>query len=128
MYCGDFSTNSAYERMKSTSETKGYKTTYSRQGNSNSSNNSGVKVATGIVAVGIISFMVWKNVIKPAAEVISKFANLFNEDENKKDNVMREDDRILSGTCRPLSRSEKRAIERKYSPIERDVKYVIYDD
>ena len=128
MYCGDFSTNSAYERMKSTSDTKGYKTTYSKQTNSNSkSNSSGFKVITGIATVGLITYMIWKNIIKPASDVVSKFAGLFNE-ETKSDNVMREDDRILPGTCRPISKSELRVLNRKYRPIERDVKYVIYDD
>lgn len=127
MYCGDFSGSSAYERMKSTSNDKGYTATYSRQGSSNRKNNvTGFKLATGLVTVGVISFMIWKNVIKPASEAIAKFSGLFADDE--KDTVVHGDDRILSGTCRPLSNGERRALERKYATISGDVKYMIFDD
>ena len=127
MYCGDFSGNSAYERMKSTSNDKGYTATFSRQGSTKRKNNVfGFKLATGLVTVGVISFMIWKNVVKPASEAIAKFSGLFSEDE--KDNVVHRDDRIFSGTCRPLTKIERRTLERKYASISGDVKYVITDD
>ena len=127
MYCGDFSGNSAYERMKSTSNDKGYTATFSRQGSTKRKNNVfGFKLATGLVTVGVISFMIWKNVVKPASEAIAKFSGLFSEDE--KDNVVHRDDRIFSGTCRPLTKIERRTLERKYASINGDVKYVITDD
>ena len=126
MYCGDFSGNSAYERMKSTSNDKGYTATYSRQGSTKRNNITGFKLATGLVTVGVISFMIWKNVVKPASEAIAKFSGLFSDDD--KDNVVHGDDRILSGTCRPLSNGERRALERKYATISGDVKYMIFDD
>lgn len=127
MYCGDFSGNSAYERMKSTSNDKGYTATYSRQGPTKRRNNvTGFKLATGLVTVGVISFMIWKNVVKPASEAIAKFSGLFADDD--KDTVVHGDDRILSGTCRPLTKVERRTLERKYASIKGDVKYVISDD
>ena len=127
MYCGDFSGNSAYERMKSTSNDKGYTATFSRQGSMKRKNNIfGFKLATGLVTVGVISFMIWKNVVKPASEAIAKFSGLFSEDE--KDNVVHSDDRIFSGTCRPLTKIERRTLERKYASINGDVKYIITDD
>lgn len=127
MYCGDFSSNSAYERMKSTSNDKGYTATYSRRGPTKRKNNiAGFKLATGLVTVGVISYMIWKNVVKPASEAIAKFSGLFSEDES--DNVVHGDDRIFSGKCRPLTKIECRTLERKYAPINGDVKYVISDD
>ena len=127
MYCGDFSGNSAYERMKSTSNDKGYTATFSRQGSTKRKNNIfGFKLATGLVTVGVISFMIWKNVVKPASEAIAKFSGLFSEDE--KDNVVHSDDRIFSGACRPLTKIERRTLERKYASINGDVKYIITDD
>ena len=127
MYCGDFSSNSAYERMKSTSNDKGYTATYSRRGPTKRKNNvTGFKLATGLVTVGVISYMIWKNVVKPASEAIAKFSGLFSEDVN--DNVVHSDDRIFSGTCRPLTKVEHLALKRKYASINGDVKYVISDD
>ena len=127
MYCGDFSGNSAYERMKSTSNDKGYTATFSRQGSTKRKNNIfGFKLATGLVTVSVISFMIWKNVVKPASEAIAKFSGLFSEDE--KDTVVHSDDRIFSGTCRPLTKIERRTLERKYASINGDVKYIITDD
>lgn len=112
-----------FNKMFRDSENNGYKTSYTKvknesYSNNNNSNNkvSNAKVITYIFAGGIILYYTYKNVIKPAAKVINKILNLFDDEDEKSKTAHTShtsySERVLNGEVTRISNREANKLKR----------------
>ena len=121
-----------FNKMFRDSENNGYKTSYTKVknesygNNNNSSNNkvSNAKVITYIFAGGIILYYTYKNVIKPAAKVIDKILNLFDDEDEKSKTTYAShasySERVLNGEVTRISNREANKLKRTSSVAYED--------
>ena len=107
-----------FNKMYRESNSKGYQARYSKvnNGRKNKSNTT-TKIVTGLVVGGIIGYYTYKNVIKPAASLLGKLGNIFNDytDSNRNNSKVHfNNDRVFDGQVRRLSEQELRRMERDY--------------
>lgn len=107
-----------FNKMYSESNSKGYQVRYSKvnNGRKNKSNTT-TKIVTGLVVGGIIGYYTYKNVIKPAASLLGKLGNIFNDctDSNRNNSKVHfNNDRVFDGQVRKLSDQELRRMEQDY--------------
>jgi len=120
-----------FNKMFRDSENNGYKTSYTKvknesYGNNSNSNNkvSNAKVITYIFAGGIILYYTYKNVIKPAAKVINKILNLFDDEDEKSKTTYAShasySERVLNGEVTRISNREANKLKRTSSVAYED--------
>ncbi len=133
----DFNSADTFNQMFRDSENNGYKTSYTRVKNNsygksqNNSKGSNAKVLTYIFVGGVILYYTYKNILKPAAKVINKIIDVFDEDDEKPNvrSYAKHDERIFSGQVKRLSEREARKLKRSsltaYEDPNRSDHYVV---
>lgn len=105
MNVGTFSADT--NRVYREAQNKDYNMNYSRVYNDKYESPDKKKALGGLVAIGVLTYIAWKNVIKPTIKFVKSIMDEVKPEE-KESRVMREEDdkRIFDGRIRVLSKAE----------------------
>jgi hypothetical protein len=105
MNIGTFSADT--NRIYREAQNKDYNMNYTRVHNTKYESPDKKKTVGGIIAIGVLSYIAWKNVIKPTINFVKSIMDEIKPEE-KESRIMKEKDdkRIFDGHIRVLSKAE----------------------
>ena len=110
MNFGTYSTKERKNRIYEESRNKDYNMNFGRLNNSKYQKNSDGKIIVTLLTAGILTFYIYKNVIKPAGKLIKKIIDIIEPNPEENSRVMKEDDRVFDGKIRVLSKAEQESL------------------